>query len=158
MAASVENPQLTTDVVVVGSVASGAGVRAAQSEALDELVERVATRGVDGAVLADALAVYGAAVDGRATRARGVPVAPDARAPDADVPRRAGVARDHVRLRWHPGLARRGGPRRAGVAVPVLFAAGADVGGISHWPYAVGLAPCFITGMWAGAAAGWSAR
>jgi predicted oxidoreductase len=40
-----------------------------------------------------------------------------------------------------------------GHAVPGLFAAGADVGGLSNVGYAGGLAPAYITGRWAGRSA-----
>ncbi|HWL02958.1 MAG TPA: FAD-binding protein, partial [Microbacteriaceae bacterium] len=37
-----------------------------------------------------------------------------------------------------------------GDPVPGLFAAGADIGGLSNFGYAGGLAPAYITGRWAG--------
>ena len=37
--------------------------------------------------------------------------------------------------------------------MPGLFAAGADIGGLSNYGYAGGLAPGYITGRWAGTSA-----
>ena len=37
-----------------------------------------------------------------------------------------------------------------GRPVPGLYAAGADIGGLSNYGYAGGLAPGYITGRWAG--------
>ena len=34
--------------------------------------------------------------------------------------------------------------------IPGLYAAGADIGGLSNYGYAGGLAPGYITGRWAG--------
>ena len=41
----------------------------------------------------------------------------------------------------------------AGLPIPGLYAAGADIGGLSNYGYAGGLAPGDITGRWAGRAA-----
>jgi predicted oxidoreductase len=40
-----------------------------------------------------------------------------------------------------------------GRPIPGVYAAGADIGGLSNYGYAGGLAPGYITGRWAGLAA-----
>ncbi|MEV1176869.1 FAD-binding protein, partial [Nonomuraea sp. NPDC049784] len=86
--------------------------------------------------------------------ARGVPVAPSARPPQTG-PFYALMVQPSITFTF-------GGVRtntdgavldHDGRPVPGLFAAGADIGGLSNYGYAGGLAPGYISGRWAGRSA-----
>ncbi|WNI28248.1 FAD-dependent oxidoreductase [Streptomyces sp. ITFR-6] len=134
--------------------ARSAGARTATADTLDAIIDQVAEWGVARDALRLTMQAYVAAVSSSSAQALGVPVAPDARAPQT-APFYAVEVQPAITFTF-------GGVRVSldgevldpdGRPVPGLFAGGADVGGISHWAYAGGLAPCFITGMWAGKAA-----
>lgn len=136
------------------ATAQRAGARTAEAGTIPDLVGRMAAWGVDPQQLAGTLAAHASAVRAGAPTAAGVPVGGDARTPQTP-PFYALEVQPSVTFTF-------GGIRtslsgevigRDGVVVTGLFAAGADAGGISGVGYAGGLAPCFITGSWAGGAA-----
>ena len=83
--------------------------------------------------------------------ADGVPVSASARAPQ-DGPFYALMVQPSITFTF--GGVRTNAKGEAldhdGAAVPGLYAAGADIGGLSNYGYAGGLAPGYITGRWAG--------
>ncbi|MDQ4116633.1 MAG: FAD-binding protein, partial [Actinomycetota bacterium] len=130
------------------------GARWATAATLGELADAVASWGVDADALRATLAAYAEAADAKSPRAAGVemPATPSVPA----------TALFHA-LQVQPSITFTFGglpTSRLGEVldhdrVPIrgLYAAGADVGGISNRGYAGGLAPSYITGRWAGAAA-----
>ncbi|MCG2623370.1 FAD-dependent oxidoreductase [Arthrobacter sp. I2-34] len=136
------------------AVAVEAGGRHASADSLDELVAQVADWGIDRQTLEDTVSGYGAAAQAGGGLAHGVPVAASARAPQTG---------PFYALEVQPSITFTFGGIRIsaagqvldpdGVPVPGLFAGGADIGGLSNYGYAGGLAPAFITGRWAGTSA-----
>lgn len=140
--------------------ASEQGAHTAQASTLESLVAAVAEWGFDTATLSESVQTYTRAVEAGALFADGVPVSPSARPP-----RKPPFHAVEVR----PGITFTFGGIRVttqgevvdhdGNVIDGLFAGGADIGGISGFGYAGGLAPAFTTGTWAGeAAAALSAR
>ncbi|MEU2596045.1 FAD-dependent oxidoreductase [Streptomyces hirsutus] len=131
-----------------------AGATHVEAGTLTELIDAVAAWGIDGENLAATLDRYEAAVASRGGVARGVPVAPTARAPQTG-PFYALMVQPSITFTF--GGIRTDEQGQAldadGRPVPGLYAAGADVGGLSNYGYAGGIAPGYITGRWAGASA-----
>jgi succinate dehydrogenase/fumarate reductase flavoprotein subunit len=136
------------------AVAVSAGARHAVADSIQKLVDKVAAWGVDRCNLAQTLSGYAEAAAAGGGTVRGVRVAAGARAP---------VSGPYYALSVQPSITFTfGGVRiddaghvldRDGRAVPGLYAGGADIGGLSNYGYAGGLAPAFITGRWAGLSA-----
>lgn len=131
--------------------ADESGARTASAGTLDELVSQLADWGVDPDALRRTLEAYAAAVAQKDLLSAGVPVAPEARPPQTP-PFHAVEVQPAITFTF-------GGIRTSldgevldhdGRPIAGLYAAGADAGGVSHGGYAGGLAPCFITGTWAG--------
>lgn len=139
--------------------AIAAGARHACSSTLHGLVSQVGKWGIDAGTLTRTIGAYSAAVRAKATQAAGITVSPEAREPQTP-PFYALAVQPAITFTFGGIRASRNGEvlDRNGQPVPGLFAGGADVGGISHTGYAGGLAPCFITGMWAGASAAAQSR
>ncbi|WNI18744.1 FAD-dependent oxidoreductase [Actinacidiphila sp. ITFR-21] len=134
--------------------ARGHGARVAEADSLASLLDEVASWGVERERLERTVNAYSTAVADKKPFAAGVPVSPRARAPQTApfyaVEVRAGITFTFGGIKVSPDgavLDHDGSP------VHGLYAGGADVGGISGGGYAGGLAPCFITGMWAGGSA-----
>ena len=136
------------------AVAVEAGARHAEAETLEDLVAAVAAWGVDGMRLTRTLERYVEVAAAGGGVADGVPVAAGARPPRTG-PFYALMVQPSITFTF-------GGIRTdtAGAAldhdgrpIPGLYAAGADIGGLSNYGYAGGLAPGYITGRWAGASA-----
>ncbi|MDN5917976.1 MAG: FAD-binding protein [Pseudonocardia sp.] len=130
------------------------GARTATASTLDELADVVAGWGIDSEELHRTLATYAAAASEKSPRAGGVamPAAPNV---PTEAPFHAVEVRPSITFTFG-GLPITSSGQvldADGVPVPGLFAAGVDVGGISNGGYAGGLAPSYITGRWAGAAA-----
>uniref|UniRef100_A0AAU3GUS7 FAD-dependent oxidoreductase n=1 Tax=Streptomyces sp. NBC_01401 TaxID=2903854 RepID=A0AAU3GUS7_9ACTN len=135
-------------------VAVDNGAQHARADTLEELVERVATWGIDPAVLGRTLQDYVSAARAGGGFAGGLAVSARARAP------RTGPF--HA-LRVQPSITFTFGGVPVddrfrvldadGRPVPGLHAAGAEIGGLSHHGYAGGLAPAYITGRRAGRSA-----
>lgn len=136
------------------ALARGAGGRTAEASTITELVDRVTTWGLDGEALARTVRRYKISVQSGGGVLDGVPVSSAARAP---------AAAPHYALMVQPSVTfTLGGVRidtdaRAldhdGLPIDGLHVAGSDIGGLSNQGYAGGLAPAYITGRWAGAAA-----
>jgi len=132
-------------------VGVAAGARHAEASTIDQLVERIATTfGIGADRLADTLDSYRQAlrVGGSDT---GITVSANARAP-LTAPFYAIEVQPSVTFTFG-GIAIDDQARAIGAQgdpVPGLFAAGADIGGLSNFGYAGGLAPAYITGRWAG--------
>jgi succinate dehydrogenase/fumarate reductase flavoprotein subunit len=131
-----------------------AGSKHHTAETLGALLDMVATWGVDRAKLGATLDAYIAAVDNGGGSARGIPVSPEARAPQTG-PFHALMVQPSITFTFGglPTTTRGEVLDPDGRPVPGLFAAGADVGGLSNYGYAGGLAPGYITGRWAGQSA-----
>lgn len=124
------------------------------ADTLPELLDRIAAWGIDRRALGDTLDAYTATVAAGGGVARGVPVSSAARAPQHG-PFYALMVQPSITFTF-------GGVRISteakvldhdGRPVPGLYAAGADIGGLSNYGYAGGLAPGYITGRWAGRSA-----
>ncbi|SFT54881.1 FAD-dependent oxidoreductase [Arthrobacter sp. ov118] len=135
-------------------IAIEAGGQHAVAKTLPELVDMVAGWGVDRGQLAHTLDRYAELAGHGGGTADGVPVSASARAPQ-DGPFYALMVQPSITFTF--GGIRTNARGEAldddGVAVPGLFAAGADIGGLSNYGYAGGLAPGYITGRWAGTSA-----
>ncbi|MFE4227944.1 FAD-dependent oxidoreductase [Arthrobacter sp. NPDC056886] len=134
-------------------IAIDAGGQHAVAHTLPELVDMLAGWGVDRDQLSRTLDRY-AELAGQGGTADGVPVSSSARAPQHG-PFYALMVQPSITFTF--GGIRTNACGEAldhdGVAVPGLYAAGADVGGLSNYGYAGGLAPGYITGRWAGTSA-----
>lgn len=128
--------------------AQAAGGVWASAETLDELITQVESWGVDGAALRRTVDAYVAGTG------IGVPVSSQARAPQT-APFHALMVQPSITFTFGgvPVSVHGEALDADGTPLPGLFAAGADVGGISNIGYAGGLAPAYITGRWAGRAA-----
>jgi succinate dehydrogenase/fumarate reductase flavoprotein subunit len=135
-------------------LAAEAGALHAEAATLTELIDAVANWGIDRHHLASTLAAYTNAIAAGSGAARGIPVADGARAPQT-APFYALMVQPSITFTF-------GGVRTNAegevldaddVVVPGLYAAGADIGGLSNYGYAGGLAPAYITGRWAGTSA-----
>lgn len=136
------------------AVAVEAGARHAQADTLEDLVGAVAAWGIDGMRLTRTLERYTEVAAAGGGVADGVPVAAGARPPQTG-PFYALMVQPSITFTF-------GGIRtdtdgaaldHDGRPIPGLYAAGADIGGLSNYGYAGGLAPGYITGRWAGASA-----
>lgn len=131
-----------------------AGARHAEGPTLDAVWDQVASWGIPRETLSATFAQYQAAVEAGGGHAGGAPVSAAARAPQT-APFYALQVQPSITFTF--GGIRIDAMGRAldadGVPVTGLFAAGADIGGLSNYGYAGGLAPAYITGRWAGAAA-----
>ncbi|MFB6782688.1 FAD-dependent oxidoreductase [Streptomyces sp. NPDC056352] len=136
------------------NVAVEAGAQHAEAMTLEELLDAVATWGIDGERLRSTLTRYTEVARAGGGVAHGVPVATTARPPQTG-PFYALMVQPSITFTF-------GGVRTNtdgavldydGRPVPGLFAAGADIGGLSNYGYAGGLAPAYITGRWAGRSA-----
>lgn len=128
--------------------AQAAGGLWASAETLDELISQIEAWGVDGAALRRTVDAYAAGTG------IGVPVSSQARAPQT-APFHALMVQPSITFTFGgvPVSVHGEALDADGAPLPGLFAAGADVGGISNIGYAGGLAPAYITGRWAGRAA-----
>ncbi|MGV9249404.1 FAD-dependent oxidoreductase [Streptomyces sp. NPDC003710] len=136
------------------AIAVEAGATHAEASTLAGLIDAVAAWGVDKVNLIATLDRYKAAVVSGGGVARGVAVAPTARGPQTG-PFYALMVQPSITFTF-------GGIRtdergrvldHDGHPVTGLYAAGADIGGLSNYGYAGGLAPGYITGRWAGESA-----
>lgn len=136
------------------AIARQAGGRHHTADTLSELLDAVATWGVDRANLQATLDAYADAAASGGGSARGIPVAAGARAPQTG-PFHALMVQPSITFTFGglPTSVRGEVLNPDGRAVPGLYAAGADVGGLSNYGYAGGLAPGYITGRWAGRSA-----
>lgn len=135
-------------------IAIDAGGQHAVAQTLPELVDMVAGWGVDHDQLSRTLARYAEVAGQGGGTADGVPVSAAARAPQTG-PFYALMVQPSITFTF--GGIRTNASGEAldhdGVPVPGLYAAGADIGGLSNYGYAGGLAPGYITGRWAGSSA-----
>jgi succinate dehydrogenase/fumarate reductase flavoprotein subunit len=136
------------------ALATAGGAKHTRADSLDELVDHVATWGLDPATTKSSVEDYVSAIEEGRRESRGVPVSPEARAPQ-EPPFYALQVRPSITFTF-------GGIRidasghvlnSSATPIPGVFAAGADTGGISHYGYVGGLAPAYVTGRWAGSAA-----
>ncbi|MCF2573856.1 FAD-dependent oxidoreductase [Brevibacterium sp. UCMA 11754] len=131
-----------------------AGGKHHSAATLEELVDQVAAWGIDRANLWATVDAYITAAEDGSGSAHGIAVSSAARAPQTS-PFHALMVQPSITFTFG-GL-----PTSTcgevldydGRPVPGLFAAGADVGGVSNYGYAGGLAPGYITGRWAGRSA-----
>ncbi|MGW0688427.1 FAD-dependent oxidoreductase [Streptomyces sp. NPDC002754] len=130
------------------------GALAARADTLEGLVAHVAGWGIDPAELGRTLHDYAAAASTDGGFAGGHPVSAQARAPQTG-PFYALMVQPSITFTF--GGIRIDDQARAldadGRPVPGLYAAGADIGGLSNHGYAGGLAPAYITGRRAGRSA-----
>ncbi|MGB9033607.1 MAG: FAD-dependent oxidoreductase [Paeniglutamicibacter sp.] len=129
------------------------------ADTLEDLLDEVAMWGVDRANLGATLEAYGRAARGGGGAARGIPVSKGARSPQTG-PFHALMVQPSITFTFGglPTTIEGAVLDPDGRPVPGLFAAGADVGGLSNYGYAGGLAPGYITGRWAGRSAARAAR
>jgi len=135
-------------------IAVRAGARHAVAPTLTGLADAVASWGVDRDHLGATLTRYQEVAEAGGGLAHGVPVAAHARPPRTG-PFYALMVQPSITFTF-------GGIRidtdgevldHDGRPIPGLYAAGADIGGLSNHGYAGGLAPGYITGRWAGRSA-----
>ena len=131
-----------------------AGARHVDADSLDDLIAQAGVFGIDPTTLATTVSAYSDAVTTGADNALGVPVSGGARLPEHG-PFHAIEVQPAITFTF--GGIRIDDEARVldldGRPVAGLFAAGADIGGLSNHGYAGGLAPAFLTGGWAGASA-----
>jgi succinate dehydrogenase/fumarate reductase flavoprotein subunit len=132
-----------------------AGARHVDAGSLDELVAAAETMwGITAATLVRTLAEHGRAAAGETTDPGGVPVRRGATHP-ASPPFHAIEVQPSITFTF--GGIRVDDHARVlgsdGAPIPGLTAAGADIGGLSDYGYAGGVAPAYITGRWAGESA-----
>lgn len=135
-------------------VAIDAGALHASAPSLPELVDIISGWGVDRDHLTRTLDRYAEVAGAGGGTADGIAVAATARAPQSG-PFYAVMVQPSITFTFG-GIrtnARGEALDHDGGAVPGLFAAGADIGGLSNYGYAGGLAPGYITGRWAGTSA-----
>ncbi|MGP6178574.1 FAD-dependent oxidoreductase [Microbacterium sp. A196] len=134
--------------------AKAAGGLWASADTLDGLIAQIASWGVDATTLTSTLDAYRYAADTGAGWVSGVPVAASARAPQTG-PFHALMVQPSITFTFGgvPISTRGEALDPDGAPIPGLYAAGADIGGLSNVGYAGGLAPAYITGRWAGDAA-----
>lgn len=135
-----------------------AGARHAEAETISGLLDAIASWGVPRTSLESTLDDYARAAGAGGGFAGGAAVSQAARAPQTP-PYYAIEVQPSITFTF--GGIRIDDAARAldadGSPVPGLFAAGADIGGLSNYGYAGGLAPAYITGRWAGeSAAAWA--
>ncbi|MDQ1058246.1 succinate dehydrogenase/fumarate reductase flavoprotein subunit [Arthrobacter globiformis] len=135
-------------------IAIEAGGQHAVAQTLPELVNLVAGWGVERDQLSPTLDRYAEVAGQGGGTADGVTVSASARAPQ-DGPFYALMVQPSITFTFGGVRTNTRGEAldHDGAAVPGLFAAGADIGGLSNYGYAGGLAPGYITGRWAGTSA-----
>ncbi|WAH97423.1 FAD-dependent oxidoreductase [Arthrobacter sp. MMS18-M83] len=133
------------------ATAVDAGGTYAVADTLSELLDQVAAWGIDRTALGLTLHAYADAVASGGGIARGIKVSATARAPQQG-PFYALMVQPSITFTF--GGVRTNTDGEAldydGRPIPGLYAAGADIGGLSNYGYAGGLAPGYITGRWAG--------
>ncbi|MFF4835333.1 FAD-dependent oxidoreductase [Streptomyces sp. NPDC001315] len=136
------------------AVAVEAGATHAEADTIEELVDAIAAWGIDRANLGATLDRYQAVANAGGGVARAVPVAATAR-PPRTAPFYALLVQPSITFTFGGIRTNEHGEAldHDGRPVPGLYAAGADIGGLSNYGYAGGLAPGYITGRWAGASA-----
>jgi succinate dehydrogenase/fumarate reductase flavoprotein subunit len=136
------------------ATAIDAGGTYAEAETLDELVRKVAAWGVDQDQLSATLEKYTTVAGQGGGAALGVPVSSTARPPRTG-PFYALMVQPSITFTFGGVRTNSNGEAldHDGRPIPGLYAAGADIGGLSNYGYAGGLAPGYITGRWAGHAA-----
>ncbi len=136
------------------AIAVDAGGTHAEAQTLDELVRKIAAWGVDQDNLSGTLKQYDAVAGQGGGTALGVPVSPAARPPRTG-PFYALMVQPSITFTFGGVRTNSNGEAldHDDRPIPGLFAAGADIGGLSNYGYAGGLAPGYITGRWAGRAA-----
>ncbi|MHC6220755.1 FAD-dependent oxidoreductase [Arthrobacter sp. MMS24-S77] len=136
------------------ATAVDAGGTYAVADTLPALLDQVAAWGIDRHTLGLTLDAYADAVASGGGIARGIKVSGTARAPQQG-PFYALVVQPSITFTF--GGVRTNSDGEAldhdGRPIPGLYAAGADIGGLSNYGYAGGLAPGYITGRWAGRSA-----
>ncbi|MGM7678779.1 FAD-dependent oxidoreductase [Microbacterium sp. A94] len=134
--------------------AKAAGGLWASADTLDGLIAQIVSWGVDATTLASTLDAYRSAADTGAGWASGIPVSASARAPQTG-PFHALMVQPSITFTFGGvSISTRGEALDPdGAPIPGLYAAGADIGGLSNVGYAGGLAPAYITGRWAGSSA-----
>lgn len=134
--------------------AKAAGGLWASADTLEDLIAEVGRWGVDSRTLGSTVDAYVDAIASGATHAGAIPVSPGARAPQTG-PFHALMVQPSITFTFGGVPISPAGQAldADGRAVPGLFAAGADIGGLSNVGYAGGLAPALITGRWAGGSA-----
>lgn len=128
-------------------VAIDAGGRYATSNTLPELLDAIEPWGYDRTESGLTLDVYRAAAEGGRRAACGIPISPAAQ-PPRHAPFHALEVQPSITFTFG-GIAIDPHGRALdldGQPIPGLFAAGADIGGVSNYGYAGGLAPAAITG------------
>lgn len=137
-------------------VAQRAGGRWTTEDTLEALTRRLGEWGLDPEAVSETLSAHAraAASDATAPSALGVPVSRHAKAPSAG-PYHALMVQPSITFTFGGIPISTDGEALDpdGRPVPGLFAAGADIGGLSNGGYAGGLAPGYITGGWAGRSA-----
>ncbi|GAA5035724.1 FAD-dependent oxidoreductase [Microbacterium fluvii] len=135
-------------------IAKAAGGLWATASTLEELIDAVAEWGIDGGRLSASVDAYRSAVERRASAAGGVTVSPTSRAPQT-APFHALMVQPSITFTFGGIPISPAGEAldHDGLPIAGLFAAGADIGGLSNVGYAGGLAPAYITGTWAGRSA-----
>ncbi len=131
-----------------------AGGTYAVADTLPALLDQIAAWGIDRYNLGRTLDAYTDAVASGGRVARGIRVSGTARAPRQG-PFYALMVQPSITFTF--GGVRTNTEGEAldpdGRPIPGLYAAGADIGGLSNYGYAGGLAPGYITGRWAGRSA-----
>lgn len=132
-------------------VARNAGGQVLEADTLEELYEQLASWGLDPVQVHATVSSYIDAVENRASESEGVVMSPDARAPQ-NGPFYAVMVQPSITFTFGGIPIDPAGHVMDNSNSPVLglYAAGADIGGLSSLGYAGGLAPAFITGMTAG--------
>lgn len=131
-----------------------AGGTYAVADTLPALLDQVAAWGIDRYNLGRTLDAYTDAVASGGGVARGIKVSGTARAPQQG-PFYALMVQPSITFTFGGVRTNTGGEALDddGRPIPGLYAAGADIGGLSNYGYAGGLAPGYITGRWAGRSA-----
>ncbi|KAA9149417.1 FAD-dependent oxidoreductase [Amycolatopsis acidicola] len=135
-------------------IAVQAGAKHAVARTLPELVDAVAAWGVDRESLSATLTRYQEVAASGGGTAHGITVSAKARPPRTS-PFYALMVQPSITFTFGGISINTDGEvlDHDGRAIPGLYAAGADIGGLSNYGYAGGLAPGYITGRWAGLAA-----
>ncbi|WP_263854819.1 FAD-dependent oxidoreductase [Arthrobacter sp. M4] len=131
-----------------------AGGLYAVADSLPELLDKVAVWGIDRQALGLTLDAYIHTVASGGRVARGIKVSQTARAPQQG-PFYALMVQPSITFTFGGVRTNTSGEAldHDGQPISGLYAAGADIGGLSNYGYAGGLAPGYITGSWAGRSA-----
>lgn len=131
-----------------------AGAAYAIADTLPVLLEKVAAWGIDRRKLRTTLDGYAETAAAGGGVADGVPVSANAWPPQQG-PFYALMVQPSITFTFGGIRINANGEAldHDGRPIPGLLAAGADIGGLSNYGYAGGLAPCYITGRWAGQSA-----